>query len=64
MLTLLRPELFTFVRGRIAVDTEGEDPGRVRLTADPAGPHRVAVDLDAEAVREEIVSRILAATAR
>lgn len=63
VLTLLRPDLFAFRRGRIEVETDGEHAGRVSLTEDPAGPHLVAVDLDADAVRAEIVARILAASA-
>ncbi|MDH2443752.1 nucleoside hydrolase [Amnibacterium sp. CER49] len=62
VLTLLQPDLFEFRRGRIDVETAGDAAGRVSLTEDPAGPHRVAVDLDADAVREEILTRILAAT--
>jgi purine nucleosidase len=61
VLTLLRPDLFVFRRGRIDVETEGDHAGRVSFAEDPAGRHRIAVDLDADAVREEIVTRILAA---
>jgi inosine-uridine nucleoside N-ribohydrolase len=58
VLTLARPDLFTF-----------SDPGRITIaaggastfTADPDGTVRIATGLDAERVAEEITARIVAA---
>jgi inosine-uridine nucleoside N-ribohydrolase len=59
VLTLVRPDLFTF-----------SEPGRIDITlgsglstfaADPTGTVRIATDLDTDAVAEEITARIVAA---
>lgn len=54
VLAVVRPELFTFVRGRIHVSADG----RTRLEPRDDGPHQVAVDLDLKAVADELVTRI------
>ncbi|MEV5962176.1 nucleoside hydrolase [Kribbella sp. NPDC051952] len=59
VLTLTRPDLFTFsAPGRIDI-TLGT--GLSAFVADPAGTVRIATDLDTEAVAEEITTRIVAA---
>jgi len=54
VLAAIRPELFTFVRGRIEVDSDGV----TTLRRHNDGPHRVVVDLDPPAVLAEIVTRV------
>ena len=54
ILAVVRPDLFTFVRGWIHVSAEG----RTRLEPHADGPHQVAVDLDPKAVADELVTRI------
>jgi purine nucleosidase len=64
VLAIARPDLFTTVRGRIAVVRSGPDAGATTFAPDPDGPHRVVTDLDTESVAAEIVSRIAAAGVR
>lgn len=59
VLALLRPELFEFARGRISVDTAGAREGVTHFTPTDDGPHRIVVDMDVEAVSNQIVERIL-----
>jgi purine nucleosidase len=61
LLILIAPELFTFARGRITVETEGDDAGRTHFTPDEHGPHRIVTDYDTRAAHDEIVGRILTA---
>lgn len=64
VLTLARPELFTFSEpGRITVAVGGDDAGRSTFTPDGAGTVRITTGLDADAVAEEITARIVAAAA-
>jgi purine nucleosidase len=60
VLAYLRPDLCTFATGWIEVSAEG----RTTLRRDDGGPHRMVVDLDAEAVAQEIVTRTCRAGAR
>ena len=62
VLSAIRPDLFEFARGRVSVETFGEDTGLTRFATDEAGPHHIISDLDARAVSEEIVQRILIST--
>ncbi len=64
VLAIARPDLFTTVRGRIAVVRSGPDAGVTAFVPEPDGPHRVVTDLDTENVAAEIVSRIVAASVR
>ncbi|HEX9257973.1 MAG TPA: nucleoside hydrolase [Acidimicrobiales bacterium] len=59
VLAYLRPELFTWERGTLSVDVEGERAGATRFTAGD-GPHRVALKADVDTVRELILAAILA----
>lgn len=62
VLTLTRPDLFTFSEpGRIDIALGGENAGHSTFVADPAGTVRIASDLDTDAVAEEITARIVAA---
>jgi purine nucleosidase len=54
ILAAVRPELFTFARGWIVVDSEGV----TSLERHEDGPHQMVVDLDPGAVASEVVSRI------
>lgn len=59
VLSMIRPDLFEFTRGRVMVETSGENPGMTRFHTDPQGPHQIVTDLDPTAVSAEIVDRIL-----
>lgn len=62
VLTLTRPDLFTFSEpGRIDIALGGENAGHSTFVPDPAGTVRIATDLETEAVAEEITSRIVSA---
>ena len=61
VLMLARPELFEFAVGRVVVETTGDGEGATVFHPDPDGPHRVVVDMDADAVAGEILARILRA---
>jgi purine nucleosidase len=63
ILTLSRPELFTFRRGTVEVVTDGPRRGRTRFTPDPTGPHEVVTDFDVAAIVTEILVRLHRATA-
>ncbi|MFF0342133.1 nucleoside hydrolase [Kribbella sp. NPDC004875] len=64
VLTLSRPELFTFSEpGRITIAVGGEQAGHSTFTADPEGTVRIVTGVDAEQVAEEITARIVAAGA-
>jgi inosine-uridine nucleoside N-ribohydrolase len=54
LLAAVRPELFTFARGVITVDSAGF----TTLEPDDEGPHRMAVDLDPDAIAAELTHRI------
>ncbi len=54
VLAAIRPDLFSFVRGRIRVDPAGV----TTLDRRDDGPHRVVADLDVPAVLQEIVGRV------
>jgi purine nucleosidase len=54
VLAAVRPDLFTFARGWVRVDSGGV----TTLDRDENGPHRMAVDLDGAAVLPELVRRI------
>ncbi|MBM7790359.1 nucleoside hydrolase [Tenggerimyces flavus] len=54
VLAAIRPDLFTFARGWIRVSTDG----RTVLERHGDGPHRMVVDLDTEAVADELVTKI------
>lgn len=58
VLTLVRPDLFSFARGTVEISLDAAAAGTSVLHPDPHGPVEVAVDLDAEAATEEIVARI------
>jgi len=53
------PQLFTLVRGRIAVVPAGPDEGRVEVVPDPDGPHTVVADFDPREILHELEVRIL-----
>ncbi|MGW7684654.1 nucleoside hydrolase [Kribbella sp. NPDC054772] len=62
VLTLSRPELFTFSEpGRITIAVGGERAGHSTFTADPEGTVRIVTGVDAEQVAEEITARIVTA---
>jgi len=61
VLMLARPDLFDLARGRVTVVASGEDEGATIFEPHPDGPHRVVVDMDADAVAREILARILRA---
>lgn len=64
VLTLSRPELFTFSEpGRITIAVGGQQAGHSTFTADPEGTVRIVTGVDAEQVAEEITARIVAAGA-
>jgi inosine-uridine nucleoside N-ribohydrolase len=62
ILTIARPDLFEFERGRVTVVTSGHKLGATLFEPDPEGPHRIVCDYDPTLAAEEIISRILAAT--
>ncbi|MFJ8895547.1 nucleoside hydrolase [Leifsonia sp. NPDC102414] len=65
VLSVIRPDLFTFSSGVIEVDTSGESAeleGMTRFTSAEGGRHRIVTDLDTAAVSDEIVRRILRST--
>jgi len=60
VLTLLRPELFTFSNsGTVVISGEGESAGQSTFIASPTGTTRLVATIDADAVAEEISSRIV-----
>ena len=59
VLAALRPELFTFARGSVQVNSDGG----TSLERHDDGPHRMVVDLDATMVAQEILKRICRAQA-
>lgn len=59
VLAVLRPELFAFDRGTVAV----ADDGVTTFAPSPEGRHRIVTDMDARAVASEIRQRILAGAA-
>lgn len=60
VLTLLRPELFTFSdSGTVAIGGEGETAGQSTFAPSPNGTTRLVANIDTEAVAEEISSRIV-----
>ena len=54
VLAAVRPELFTFARGWIRVNSDGV----TSLERHDDGPHRMVVDLDTTVVAQEVLSRI------
>lgn len=54
ILAAVRPELFTFARGWVRVDSDGV----TSLDRHDDGPHRMVVDLDTTVVAQEVLSRI------
>ena len=54
VLASVRPELFTFARGWVRVNSDGV----TSLERRDDGPHRVVIDLDTTAVAQEVLSRI------
>ena len=54
VLTAVQPELFTFARGWVRVNSDGV----TSLEPNDDGPHRMVVDLDITVVRQEVLSRI------
>ncbi|KUN17632.1 hypothetical protein AQJ11_37875 [Streptomyces corchorusii] len=58
-LSMLRPELYETRNGTVTVD----DDGRTTFHPDPSGPVRLVVDADLTTVADEIVSRIVRASA-
>ena len=54
ILAAVRPELFTFARGWVRVDSDGV----TSLERHDDGPHRMVVDLDTTVVAQEVLSRI------
>jgi inosine-uridine nucleoside N-ribohydrolase len=62
VLTLTRPDLFTFSEpGRIDITIGGENAGHSAFVPDPSGTVRIVTGLDAEPVAEEITARIVSA---
>jgi purine nucleosidase len=62
VLTLSRPELFTFsAPGRITIAVGGDQAGHSTFTPDPSGTVRIVTGVDAEQVAEEITARIVTA---
>lgn len=65
VLTLTRPDLFTFSDpGRVQIRPDGEDAGLSTFHSDADGWVRVASEADAKAVGNEIVRAIVAAGAK
>jgi purine nucleosidase len=54
VLAAVRPELFTFARGWVRVNSDGV----TSLERHDDGPHRMVVDLDTTVVAQEVLSRI------
>jgi purine nucleosidase len=54
VLTAVQPELFTFARGWVRVNSEGV----TSLERHDDGPHRMVVDLDTTVVAQQVLSRI------
>jgi purine nucleosidase len=46
--TLLTPDLCSFARGTVEVETCGPVAGKAHFTPSPAGPHEIAISVDAE----------------
>ena len=59
ILAAVRPELFTFARGWVRVNSDGV----TSLERHDDGPHRMVVDLDTTVVAQEVLSRICRAQA-
>ena len=60
VLAAVRPELFTFARGWVRVNSDGI----TSLERHDDGPHRMAVDLDTTVVSQDVLSRIYRAQTR
>jgi len=59
VVALLRPDLFTWERGRVTVELRGDATyGMTNFNHDEAGPHRVAMDVKADEARAFLVDRI------
>lgn len=62
VLTLTRPDLFTFsAPGRVTIELGGEQAGRSTFTPDEQGTTRIVTDLDAVGVAAAITRAIVAA---
>jgi purine nucleosidase len=61
IIMLTSPQLLSFRRGLISVETTGTDEGITRFRSDRRGPHRMVSDLDVDAIEEEIRERLDAA---
>ncbi|MHC9042950.1 nucleoside hydrolase [Microbacterium saperdae] len=59
VLLLERPDRFEMERGIVHVETAANRAGHVHFERDANGPHRVVVDVDVDALREDIVSRMM-----
>jgi purine nucleosidase len=59
VLAAVRPELFTFARGWVRVDSDGV----TSLDRHDDGPHQMVVDLDATGVAQQVLRRICRAQA-
>lgn len=59
VVALLHPEWFDWRQGRVTVELRDESLyGLTRFEEDPAGPHRVAFDVEADLAREFLLSRL------
>lgn len=59
VVALLKPELFSWERGFVTVETRGEHTyGQTLFRRDPNGPHRWASSVDAEAARAFMLDRL------
>ncbi|MCZ9882274.1 nucleoside hydrolase [Arthrobacter sp. B2a2-09] len=60
VLTLLRPELFSFSSpGRVSIAGRDDSAGLSTFTPDPAGRARIVSDINHESVAEQITTRIV-----
>lgn len=59
VLLLERPDRFEMERGIVHVEAAANRAGHVHFERNANGPHRIVVDVDVDALREDIVSRML-----
>jgi len=65
VVALLKPELFDWKRGHVAIELRGEHTyGQTTFREDPGGPHRVAFGVQAEAANAFLIDRLTGTEAK
>lgn len=60
---IVYPDLFSYRTGRVEITVEGPEAGRTQLVPDPAGRHRVCVEIDAGRLVNLFMSAVTTAAA-